>query len=260
MTFKAAKTYREWTSFIIRMFDKHERLSASRHLYDHEYVDEQTFLMLFGDAWQMSESLWRDEEIIQKTLTPELIERAMHWHLMTDADDVRSLVDMRPRVKVYRGGALENLGGMSWTTNRERAKFFAKRSQHLGPVYIAEGMAPKEKVFARFASRGEEEVVIDHQELLFYKVRQLKHLKEGGGSGFYQHIQNGDFYANPQVERASIIVKAQFAKKVGKEDELRKVMVEQINELRLYGFEEKVNQLQGRLFTMEQVFNGVLGV
>lgn len=82
-------------------------------------------------------------------------------------DGERVSTDTLPvTITLYRGCTPDYRAGMSWTTDRKRAEWFANRlavAVGEGTVYQLE--APAEWVLARFDGRGEAEYVLDPEML-----------------------------------------------------------------------------------------------
>lgn len=88
------------------------------------------------------------------------------WSYATDdgltyleGDQITDIANLPETLTVYRGAAPGYERGMSWTTDLERARWFANRFNQGHEVFVAE--VPREAVLARFGRRGEDEVVID---------------------------------------------------------------------------------------------------
>lgn len=109
--------------------------------------------------WQDSENIWQAEEAWarqlkwawDKQLTP----------LLEDDED-RAFFDALPdKVRVFRGvGRPKPAGGLSWTTDEDKARWFATRLPRPGgrPTLLA-GEVDKAFILAAFTGRGESEVV-----------------------------------------------------------------------------------------------------
>ena len=79
-------------------------------------------------------------------------------HYLMDESEVQLLNSLPEFVKIYRGcqkGLNEN--GLSWTLNKEKAKFFANRFSKEG--IILEREIPKLDIIAVLTGRGESEVI-----------------------------------------------------------------------------------------------------
>jgi hypothetical protein len=68
---------------------------------------------------------------------------------------------------LYRGATEDRSAGMAWTTDRDRAQWFADRfSSSLDPAFVYEIRdVPARAILARFEGRGENEVVIETEGL-----------------------------------------------------------------------------------------------
>lgn len=89
---------------------------------------------------------------------------AEQWMEEADVEFYRSLPD---EITLYRGCARKHVKGLAWSTDRKAAEIFAHghRGIKVPDPVIAETIFPKEKVFAVFTNRNENEVVIDYAAL-----------------------------------------------------------------------------------------------
>ena len=125
-------------------------------------------LMIIKDSIskkQFSQSLaelWMDTEFPHQngvSVMVNLFELADKKDLMSSKEKI-FLMKLPKEITVYRGlqrGA--KLRGLSWTLNKDKAKWFAKRFDRQGKVYSAK--IEKRKVFAYFNGREEEEIVLN---------------------------------------------------------------------------------------------------
>lgn len=140
-------------------------------LYEHQFLlegfleladklDDVTFWKLFGYTWRNQEQVWTNRKVF---LTLFQANRPGREALMDEYEHeaLRNLPDEFP---VYRGFQGRGAIGISWTTDREKAIWFANRFamlDHLGEPKLLSGVARKENVLAHFLGRGESEIVID---------------------------------------------------------------------------------------------------
>jgi hypothetical protein len=80
-----------------------------------------------------------------------------------DDGEIKSQADLPEKLTLWRGCWPEFAYGLSWTTDRARAKWFATRlddpKEPKGRLYEIE--AHREMVLAQFNARGEDEYVLD---------------------------------------------------------------------------------------------------
>lgn len=111
-----------------------------------------------ADAWSMAEF---PASLLPQETWIELFEEAGY------TADGRTALRPSQYVTVYRGCHPERRHGMSWTTDIERARWFAERDlgQGLGMIYVLN--APPESLLAYIqdASRGESEYVVNPEVL-----------------------------------------------------------------------------------------------
>lgn len=87
-------------------------------------------------------------------------------YFLTDDGEVKSHDELPEVMTLYRGCLPEFKEGMSWTTNKEEAIWFAHRLDHhenIGHLYTI--TVPCDIVFAKFDGRGEGEIVIEVSQL-----------------------------------------------------------------------------------------------
>lgn len=100
-------------------------------------------------------------------LIREIYENIKELNLL-DAQNLK--LDSKGLLKIYRGQEKENGTFLSWTTDREKAKWFATRFS--GKGYILETDIPLDKIWFTIDKRGENEVVIKPDvEISYIKKR-----------------------------------------------------------------------------------------
>jgi hypothetical protein len=90
-------------------------------------------------------------------------------------------------VNVYRGATRERTYGMSWTTNQDTAKQFARRHEQIGISHLYRALAPLDAILARFERPGEgQEFVLDPEglELTVELLHRTEHAEEIQARGF----------------------------------------------------------------------------
>lgn len=123
---------------------------------------------LLADAWVNSECPNMDVDVSKPELV-EMFTQADKQYLMNEKER-KLLAQLSDRVTVYRGVTsynAKNVRALSWTTNKEKAKWFAHRFQENGTVYSAQ--ISKTQILAVFSSRGESEIVLNPKGLMQLK-------------------------------------------------------------------------------------------
>lgn len=134
--------------------------------YIKEYLSTGDFSSLLADAWVSSENPNQDVNVS--------VGMAAHWFrqadkkILMDADDYKIYNELPEEFLLYRGVSIgRNPKGLSWTRNIETAKWFAHRfDTDKKQGYIQMATAYKKDVLAYFNSRGEDEIVIYHKDLM----------------------------------------------------------------------------------------------
>jgi hypothetical protein len=127
-------------------------------------------IALFLEWWNVCDAPWAYRGVFTKLLREALKEVALRG--MLPKDD-RDWFDGLPElIPIYRGGDIARERGLSWTTDENVARGFArgKRCINTFPTLLS-AVIPKRHVFAVISGRNEHEIVVDYRRL-----RQLKEL------------------------------------------------------------------------------------
>ncbi len=90
--------------------------------------------------------------------------RAADKKVLMDEEEYEKYMALPEEFTVYRGiRGRGSLQALSWTLDKSKAEWFANRWDKGGKVYSAK--VKKEDTFAYFASRSEEEIVLDYTKL-----------------------------------------------------------------------------------------------
>ena len=117
-------------------------------------LSDTAYWKLLADIWTDTENQWQNYEEWKELIGSE---RGSRHYLMDEEDDqiLRSLPD---EVTIYRGCQKRiNENGLSWTLDKSKAEFFAKRLGKNG--IILEKKISKSDIIAVFTSRGESEII-----------------------------------------------------------------------------------------------------
>ena len=119
---------------------------------------------LVGDIWVDSENIYQNRDEWREVLESDEPERE---YMSSEKDRVVFALTpekggLLPLTTVYRGYNYEDgLDGFSWTLDKSRAKWFAKRFLHRGETaMVAEGTVARENVLAYHTGRDEQEIVV----------------------------------------------------------------------------------------------------
>lgn len=127
-------------------------------------VGHRQYWELLGMVWVDSENIWQNLDIVPGMLTAQ---RPGRRYIMSPEEQA-ALAAMPAVLTVYRGYT-DPRGtrlGWSWTLDRDKAAWFAKRlaSSDEEPVVVT-GTVSRDKVIAYFTGRGESEIVTDPKEV-----------------------------------------------------------------------------------------------
>lgn len=121
--------------------------------------------------WELLREVWMDceEPHVNFRTWIELFEAEIpHRDSLLDADDHKAVLNLPTRVDLFRGiRNARGARGLSWTTNPEKARWFATRWNAKAPHLCTATVHRRiiERHGAYFGGRGESEVVIAPQHL-----------------------------------------------------------------------------------------------
>lgn len=105
--------------------------------------------------------------------------------------DINELSDGN-MVTVYRGVRVNNYRGLSWTTDKKIAEWFAKRFGTNGDrCYVFTGTIKKKDIIGLFDSRNEKEVVCDYRKIEDIQCEEIV-ITDTPKSRFDKHIEAVD--------------------------------------------------------------------
>lgn len=162
---------------VFMIISKPYRLSWLEENYD-LITDEKAYYEFLKDAYIQSEfpmSGFSEYE--------DLLKLFWHYdkpHLMMDSDELSFYNDLDDTITIWRGIRVEdeidedNIG-FSFTLDKERAEWFAKRFSQdgKGTPMLIEATVNKDKILSVFLNRGEEEVLVSPDNLEFIKLEEL---------------------------------------------------------------------------------------
>jgi hypothetical protein len=124
--------------------------------------DDCRWWALLGTVWVDSENIWQHRDDWQEYLS----QPRPHRHCFMDEEDREEHEKLPDSIRVYRGSTPGvNDDGLSWTTDREKAEWFAKRLRRKGEERaVLAGWVEKVDVVAFVAGRGEAEIVVTDPE------------------------------------------------------------------------------------------------
>lgn len=158
---------KDWYSYI-RITERPWRATAllevASEMSDTEYWQQ------VAHVWIDTENMWEWADSIEEIMHAD---RPCREAMMED-DDRERLDELPNQITVYRGHQDKNQEGWSWTTNQERACWFAHRFGNKDSYRaVTTGTVDKGDVIASFLARGEDELVIDPDDVVITLVEEL---------------------------------------------------------------------------------------
>lgn len=128
------------------------------------YLSRTDLSELLADAWIRSENPNMDANVTKSELAA-MFEQADKSVLMSLEERIR-LSEMSETITIYRGVTpynAKNVKALSWTVDKKKAEWFARRFGENGTVYKAE--ISKANVLAYFTGRGESEIIVNPKNI-----------------------------------------------------------------------------------------------
>lgn len=146
---------RDWRGYVF-CHERPYRLDAFADV--NAEIPDHLYWPILGDIYTDSENIWQREELWREALT---CDRPGREFLMEPAEQ-RALAQLPEEIAVYRGFCISGRErGLSWTTQRATAAWFASRLAMDGQTpRVAEGRIWRDEVIAHFSGRGEHEVLL----------------------------------------------------------------------------------------------------
>jgi hypothetical protein len=150
-----AREKKDWSSYVW-LHERPYRLQGFLEI--HNLIPEEEYWPLFGQLWMDTEYPHINLKVWSELWSRPGAHQTMSW------DELKVLAALPTRVHVYRGMAKRGDKGLSWTTKKEVAEFFARRFNPNGGK-VAHAHVPKHKIRAWLDGRSEGEVIIVNQVL-----------------------------------------------------------------------------------------------
>lgn len=158
---------KDWAAFFI-LYERPYRLQAFMDV--EEQMSHPDYWRYLAYVIQDSENLWQFLNLLLPLLKTK--KRPLRRWLMTQKE--QSILMQQPEeFEIYRGCSDKNKNGISWTLDKEKAIWFAKRFNCKNPLLI-EGKVLRKNVWAYFEGRNESEILIDYLKVQDKNYLSLK--------------------------------------------------------------------------------------
>ncbi len=140
---------------VLWLYEKPYRIQAFDEINDR--MTDTEYWENLGHLWIDSENIWQNKSLWKKFLISERLSRE---NFMTMEDRAR-LVELPASFNVYRGYQKgKNFDGLSYTLDRNRAEWFAKRVATGNRAAVRTRTVKKSDVSAYLNGRGEQEIIL----------------------------------------------------------------------------------------------------
>lgn len=166
---------RQWNSYIY-LHERPYRLEAFTNIYDDPAMSPQDYWKTLMGIYTDSENIWQEIEIWAdmfrgaKAFCPT-------WVMDEEELTIFKQLTSNNTVTLYRGVSGDGqMDGLSWTTDIEKARWFANRFQSREGRFVIEAEIPTSLVLCYTDGRGEKEVVLSEQpdlNRLTHKVHKV---------------------------------------------------------------------------------------
>lgn len=155
---------RNWSSYV-GLHERPYRIDALLHAVENGLSKTPKLY------WENISWVWMDSENIHENFATWIdlwkADVPQRYCVMTNKER-KALRDLPTSIPIWRGVQHRDaISGMSWTINRDKAIWFAKRWSGQNPLLI-EATILKKDVLAYFSSRNESEIVVDPTNLFLH--------------------------------------------------------------------------------------------
>lgn len=151
----AARKAKDWNR-IIALHERPYRWDALDSIA--HQMSPKELAQSFAWCWTDSENIWQSLESIS-----DLIQQIKHPGLrpyLMEADDLAHFQTLPESIQVYRGCLARNKSGLSWTQDRDKAQWFAKRlTRSSDQPLLLTGDVSKDDVLFYTNARNEAEII-----------------------------------------------------------------------------------------------------
>ena len=137
------------------LHEKPYRVWALCHCHQLKADSRYLWWKLLGQVWADSENVWQNKSFWNQELSdpdPQKI-------FLMAVDGQQAFNQLEYPLQVFRGAQPHNKRGLSWTTNKDKAQWFATRLKPKNPLLLS-ATVTKGQAIAMFTGRGESEVVL----------------------------------------------------------------------------------------------------
>lgn len=170
-----AEADHDWSTYVF-LHERPYRLDALTYVLDEIGIPDK-------EKWPLLINVWTDSENINQNLNEWInawtagLNDGNVCHLGMDKAEVAALAALPNRFTIYRGvGHEDAIDGLSWTTDRKKAEWFAKRWSHADDheSIVAIGKVDKADVLAHLRGRGESEIVVLPDNVKITKIERIR--------------------------------------------------------------------------------------
>lgn len=152
--YRAAREWYGWCAAHERPYRLQAFLDVSLEVTDREYWETLRWI------WTDSENIWQNAEDWQELLGNTRRKGRGRWFMTKD--ERADLGALPATFEVWRGtNSPEDTGSdLSWTLDRAKAEWFARRWSHKGSLRLLHGEVARRDVVGLVHARGEQEIVV----------------------------------------------------------------------------------------------------
>lgn len=146
---------------VFNLIRKPYRITFFKYVHNELSIDDYSILL--SEIWIMSENPNVDMNVSVKTLIKWF--KKSDKKILMDEYEYKAYTKLSEEINIFRGvGTKSNPNGISWTTDFNVAKWFAKRWNNGG--YIIKAKIRKNSILAYYLRRNEFEIIADINDIV----------------------------------------------------------------------------------------------
>jgi hypothetical protein len=147
---------------VVWLHERPYRIDALRDYVAMPSVPEADFAKALLQAWTDCENVWQNYDWWVELLSM----RKIDWMSYADKVDSEAFDALPAVVDIYRGGITSwEDTPLSWTTDREKAEWFARRFGKVEDANLMKATIEKKHIYFYTNGRSESEVVVDPEHV-----------------------------------------------------------------------------------------------
>lgn len=140
-------------------------------------LEDDEYWKLLSDIWTDTENMWQNLDEWVECLNED---REGQTENFMDETERKTLASLPEKVRIFRGTLEGNAPGLSWTLDRKRAEWFARRLARGNKPVLISAWVRRDDIIAYLSARNEDEIIILPESAYNKRTKFLESEKSEG--------------------------------------------------------------------------------